>query len=354
MPVETHPPQATRTPVETPSAVVATVVESPTSAPTSSPTSSTVRVDPTATAVVGDTRFGVLPNKTTADGIPHALELLHVQWWDGVGANRDVFPPNVVIHASWTDMALLADRARKQPGMTWSMGREPNGEAAALPEMQPARYAVLLHQVASAIHGADPTAVLVGPDVLNWTAPCEGCSGFVSGRDWTMAMRAAYVASFGEEPPFDVWTIHTYPLTWQHLPTVDYVSMQQHIIDYRHYLDGIPGLHGKPIWDSELGVHWGYEGRGMLQTAGNLQFVPLGRNRQYLVEAYLRQMLTWLTDVGPSYNVTRWFVWATFNPDDATDHAGGISLLDGPGPDAHLTSYGRIFADAALNAARRR
>lgn len=211
---------------------------------------------------------------------------------------------------------------------------------------QPAEYARLLHNIATVLHTADPTAKLAGPDILNWSAPCLGCGGMMTGQQWTEQMTSAYVQDYGTEPPFDIWTIHTYPLNWQQLPTVNYALEEQQIVGFRQWLNGTPGLAGLPIWDTELGVHWGYTGYKFVEHDGQSMIAPTGELRSDEVAGYLSHMLSWFDANSSRLNIQRWFVYAAFNPDVIGDHAGAISLLDGPGPDAQLTPLGHIFVAA--------
>lgn len=297
----------------------------------------------------GDPRFGVvLLTNTQADDL-HALDALHTRWYIG-GSTALQYGPTHVQNAAAVDLATLAQLAARYPGRVWDLGLEPNGWDQRDPRAQPAAYATLLHGIAVTLHAADPTAQLVGPDVLNWSANCVGCGGMTTGQAWTEAMRAAYLAQYGEDLPFDIWSIHTYPLDWQHLPTVNYQLMEEQLTQFRQWIDSIPAQQGKPIWDTELGVHWGYTAYTFVQQNGQSVLVPAGTLRSDLVTNYFQQMLTWLEENGAQENITRWFVYGSYNPDVPGDHAGAISLLDGSGPDAQLTSNGQIYAAAAAAA----
>ena len=276
----------------------------------------------------GDARFAVDLDALQPAAAAHALQVLHVQWFIGaVRGSLEHAPGQVQVLPH--DPAQVAAAARRYSGRVWSLFLEPNGVSASSPQAQPAAYAARLHAAAAALRAADPTARLLGPDVLDWETACQGCGGMVSGEAWTVAMREAYLAAYGQEPPFDIWSIHTYPLDWQHLPTVNYQEMEQQLLGLRAWLDSIPALRGKPIWDTELGVHWGYTAYQFRQVGGKATLLPAGQLRTDLVEDYLRQFLAWLTANGPRYRIERWFVWAAYNPDVPGDHAGAISLLHG-------------------------
>jgi hypothetical protein len=333
-------PHLPPTPPSSPAAAVAAVEPTPSS-------TSPLTASPAETAsTMHDDRFAIDLDALAAGSTAHALQVLHVRWFSGAATGPlDHAARQVQILPA--DPAQLADLTQRSPGRVWSLGQEPNGVTASSPASQPAAYATRLHDLAAALHAADPTARLVGPDVLDWSAGCTGCGGMTTGQAWTVAMRQAYLAAYGQEPPFDIWSIHTYPLDWQHLPTVNYAQMEAQLVGLRQYLDGIPALRGKPIWDTELGVHWGYTAYQFATVAGTATLLPAGQLRTDLVEDYLRHFLAWLVANGPTYRIERWFVWAAYNPDVPGDHAGAISLLDGAGPDARLTRFGRLFVSLA-------
>lgn len=310
------------------------------------PVENAARLDPTASP------FAVDLDHAAPAAVPGALQTLGVQWFDGKAAGDLAHAATSIQRVNYHDLGAVAAAARQYPGRIWQIGIEPNGAEANKPEMQPAAYAVILHDVATTLKAADPTALLLGPAVVDWSSGCVGCAGMPTGSDWTTAMRSAYVAAYDADLPYDIWAIHTYPLDWQHLPAVDYTAMEQQLIDLRAYLDASPTLRGKPIWITELGVVWGYTAYQLPVIRGKATLLPAGALRQDLVEDYLRAFLDWLLENGPRYGITRWFVWSVYNPDAPGDHAGAISLLDGPGPDARLTAFGAIFMAAEAKGAQ--
>ncbi len=291
----------------------------------------------------GDPRFAIDLGNVQSDAALHAINILHAQWFDGGVPPSLQFAPTHIQVIDPGNLTELATLAHLYPGRVWSLHIEPNGISANSPDANPATYAQLLHSVATILKAADPTARLIGPDVLNWTEGCELCGPMITGQTWTEQMRADYLAAYGTEPPFDIWSIHTYPLDWAHLPTVDYHLEEQQLVQFRTWLNSIPDLAGTPIWDTELGVHWGYTAFRFEEQNGHKVIVPAGQLRSDLVESYLQHFLTWLTTNGDQYNIRRWFVFAAYNPDSVGDHAGAISLLTGPGNGSRLTADGELF-----------
>jgi len=88
--------------------------------------------------------------------------------------------------------------------------------------------------------------------------------------------------------------------------------MEQQLMDLRQYLDAIPAQRGKPIWDTELGVHWGYTGYGFQTIDGKSEVggFPVVR----------RPMRQWML------RITK-FAQRLLDELDALDWPEGIKLL---------------------------
>ena len=147
-------------------------------------------------------RLGIVFDELQPQAAANALRLLHVQWFDGAAEGLPKRPPTQ-LQIVGDDLTALAQLARQYPGRTWTMHLEPNGYAARTPMGKPAAYATRLHDVAKALHAADPTARLLGPEVLDWSTACTGCGGMPTGRAWTEEMRQDYLNAYGQEVPFD-------------------------------------------------------------------------------------------------------------------------------------------------------
>jgi hypothetical protein len=98
-----------------------------------------------------------------------------------------------------------------------------------------------------------------------------------------------------------------------------------------------------PIWLTEFGVIWGYEGiQQVQQPDGTVKSAPQGQFRTDLMAAYLDQMFNWLTRNGPAMRIQRWFLYsmvATAEP-WATAPAG-IGLLQANS--TQLTNFGTQY-----------
>src|SRR5262249_12739879 len=158
---------------------------------------------------------------------------------------------------------------------------------------------------------------------------------FQSGREWTEQMRDAYRARFNTEPPFDIWGIHVYDLDWEHLPNGNAQRQIQQIDEARGWLDSIPELAPRPLWLTEVGIHWGYPG---YEVRGD-QVYPTGEFQEAHVEAYMRELFGWLNQNAQLRNIARWFLWVTYISGAEQNFAswGGISLMDGPTAEANIT-----------------
>ena len=287
-----------------------------------------------------DPRFGVViagPNTENRSFLAATLDALGAGSWFSFAGNRADASGRVELVRPGADLNDLAGRARVKPGSSWLIGNEPN--VPGQDDMQPGSYADFLAQVSRAIRGADPTAVLVGPNVLNWEKTCTGCRGFAQGRSWSEAFLAAYHERYGELP-LDAWGVHTYSLDWDHLPLVDAVTDEAQLSSTRAWLDarGLP----MPIWLTEFGVIWGFDGIEWVDQGGHRMAHPVGRFRSDLVGGYMDSMLAWLTGPGALARVERWFLYATAPPPEPyTTEPAGIALME-PGR-LVLTPFGERY-----------
>ncbi len=238
------------------------------------------------------------------------------------------------------DQAALVLAVRAHPGSAWLIGNEPNVPTEATSDNQtPAQYAATLHTLAAAIRAADPAAVIVGPNVLNWQDTCVGCAGYPSGASWTAAFYDAYRAAYHERPPFDRWAIHTYELDWTHTPTLHPEFDIRQLAAFRGWLAGMPAEASRPIWDTELGFHWGFPGWTRDQQ-GKLS--PSGAYDDAGVKHWLETLLAWLTSEGRATGVERTFLYAQAPPSEAfTEHYSGMALFSGSAADAPITAAGQ-------------
>ena len=287
-----------------------------------------------------DPRFGVViagPNTEDPSFLAATLEALGAGSWFSFAGNRANVTGRVELVRPGADLKDLTTRARARPGGAWLIGNEPN--VPGQDDLQPGAYADFLAQVSDAIRSADPTAVLVGPNVLNWEKTCTGCPGFGQGRSWSEAFLAAYQERYGKVP-LDAWGIHTYSLDWDNLPLTDAAADHAQLISTRTWLDA-RGLR-LPLWLTEFGVIWGFEGIEWVDQGGRRTARPVGQFRADLVGNYLDSMLAWLTGSGGQARVERWFLYATAPPPEpyATEMAG-IALME-PGR-LILTPFGERY-----------
>jgi hypothetical protein len=303
---------------------------------------------PAAAPVFGDSRFGVYLN-----GDPQQLATLGTRWYITMQPDSPPPPPNAVwvqyvsLQAGQTDD--LAQRVAQSPGSSWLIGNEPNVKGSP-DELSGEQYARALHDAVGVIHATDPSASIVGPNIINFDFTCIACPGFTSGHAWMGSFLAAYSADYGTLPPIDIWSIHTYPLDFEHFPQVDASTMEQQLTEFRAYLDATPGLSGAPIWDTEIGTHWGYEGLEWRDDGtGTVKAFPVGAYRSDLLLGYMQNLLGWLAQNGPSLNIDRWFFYVSYEnrPEAWETTYAGINLLDGFGPNAQLTPFGQLYRQLA-------
>jgi len=225
------------------------------------------------------------------------------------------------------------------------IGNEPNvpGQDAVSPEA----YADELQYYVDTIKGTDPAAKIVGPNILNFDATCTGCTGITSGHAWLAAFRSAWASKYGGDPPIDVWGIHAYTITWDHLPMTDSATVQTQVATFSDYVGAIPGQQQKPVWLTEFGVIWAYPGYANVATGCAAPpdcIAPTGAYDPTPVTSYLDAMLAWLTGNASRYRLGKWFLYSAYGqPEPYATAYGGISLLAGPSPSADLTPLGQIY-----------
>ncbi|MGI8554390.1 MAG: glycosyl hydrolase [Dehalococcoidia bacterium] len=308
---------------------------------------------PAAAPVFGDERFGV-----TLTGDAQQLATLGSRWF--ITYSETPPPGTIPDSAVWVQYvgtsgssplpSNLAQRVAAHPGSSWLIGNEPNVWLSKSLEIQTGeQYARSLHDAVDVIKRTDPTAMIVGPNILNFDFTCVSCPGITSGHAWMDAFLASYQANYNGLPPIDVWSIHAYPLDFVHLPTVNFSLMEEQIIEYRAYLDAIPALAGMPIWVTEVGAIWGYEGLEWKDSGnGDFKAYPVGAFRTDLLLSYMRELLGWLSQNSSAMHIQRWFFFTTYYPGEPWQAmGGGINLLDGAGPGAALSPFGSLYRQLA-------
>jgi hypothetical protein len=245
-----------------------------------------------------------------ATGDPNALPRIGVKWfltygWGGTipaGMRRAI----VVRLTPAPDTASLLATVKANPGSALLIGNEPNVPTVSSSDnLTPAQYATMLHDLVTQIKQVDRTALIVGPNVLNWDVACiSGCGGFPTGQDWTKQFVTAYVNAYQQRPPIDRWAIHTYQLDWSHTPMLDTNFVFNQLTNFRSYVNSL-GSAKTPIWDSELGIMWAYPG---WHFDTNNQLQPDGAYDTAGVNAWLQRFVQWQTQT--SVNVERSFLFA--------------------------------------------
>ncbi len=233
-------------------------------------------------------------------------------------------------------------------GSYWQVGNEPNvpGQDEAAPE----EYARQYETIRGVIREIDPTARLVGPNILNWNYTCNGCPGYAQGDGWTAKMIAAFQAQTGREIDFEVWSIHTYGLNWAKLPLADYRQDVAQTVALREYLRTLPNQAGKPIWITEYGVIWGYDDIKWNKVGDEWRAKPGGTFQRQALLDYIHGYADWLKANSNGYGIERWFIYTNFGlPEPYTDTFTGISLFSSAAsPQSELSDFGALFRATAL------
>ena len=232
--------------------------------------------------------------------------------------------------------AEVAAIATQTPGAVWYLHGEANRQWPAAEGVEPWRDMYML------IKAADPTAKVTSPSMLNWDFTCIGCGGYTSGHEWMNQFRLEWDIRYGGEPPFDVWEIDTYPLDWLNLPTDNHQIVIDQVQGMRDYMNTFAVHAGKPIWITELSLHWGWDG---LQFDEQGFAIPGGTYQTERVIGYFAKVYDWLEANSAALNVERWFTFITY-ADLLTGNSGaysGPSLFDGPDQGAGLTVVGEFY-----------
>jgi len=310
------------------------------------------RIFPTSNVVTlalelsgADARFGVV--LTNGSYFQETLQLVGAPWYLDYSFNvRDI--PSGAAKA----LKVRSDRrapapeiqaaARARPGSYWLIGNEPNNPGQ--DNVEPDAYAETLHYYVTTLKEADPSAKIAAPEILNFDATCTGCPGYPSGREWLEGLRRAYRERYEEEPPVDVWSIHTYDLDWEQLPQGDYGAQTKEILAFRKYLDAIPGQQGKPMWLTEFSVIWAYGDIRWEASDKGLLAYPVGELKEEHLKEYLGAMIGWLRANAEPLRLEHWFLFASHPYQETWAAApGGMALVEGTGSAAHLTELGRLY-----------
>ena len=358
---ETATPAGPR--VATPVPPVAT--PTPTATATITPTVLLVTVTPTAIVTpvpkggFGAVVAGLAQPQLAAAELRGIMDLVGVRWVANVPIDRPADLPSgyhvveVLSARERPTVAQLRSRTMNNPGAYWLLDNEPN-----VPQMgnlTPAEYAEGLHHYATVLPQADPEARLVGPSILNFDYTCFGCGGFTLGQTWVDQLRSEYQTRYGMEPPFAVWSLHTYDLDWRpgRQPHVNWQVQARQLVRLRQYLDAVPALRGRPIWLTEFASLWGFGG-----FAITAEGCPAGANcltpGDYPYETaamtlFLEQFADWLDRNAARYNIERWFVFATHKYQDGwATQPNGMRLIDGQQPQGPLTPMGETYRNLAF------
>jgi len=302
-----------------------------------------------------DERFGVIVSGATDDGVTaeasadDILRRLGLRTWYSFSPGTEANVPGVQqieLARPPADPWSLADRAQRHPGAHWLLGNEPN--VPAQDNLSPADYAAWYHDVTFAIREADPTAKFVGPNGLNWDFTCTACAGFTSTHDWSDGFFDAYLSTYGEAPLIDIWGMHVYDVDWSNPPLVNSNLGAEQIEAARGWLDSRPELVGKPIWVTEFGVIFGFDSFRIGDVGGRSMVIPVGPRRQDAIDAYVRDMVSWLKSRGSDLGVQKWFFFSALPiTEPYTTRPAGIALLQGPSEALALTDEARVYLSMA-------
>jgi hypothetical protein len=315
---------------------------------------------------VADEHYAVVVHTSDPARQQWFLDTLGTRWFLDYTAGADVIQdghdkPVYIESLPGPSTQSIQEIAQQAPGSVWYVVGEPNRRAG----YNAGEIVTQLHDLYEKIKAADPTAKITSPSILNWDFTCLGCvppcctppcgvGGYQSGRSWVDEFRAAYLDLYGMEPPVDIWAIDVYPLDWCHRPTVDHQLAIDQVSGLRQYLDAIPEQQGKPIWITELGLHWGWDDWEFTIGGCTIDGIPVpspeGVYQTDQVIGYLDAVFDWLDENAASKKIEKWFLLATYDNITTCNSSAyaGLTLFDAPETGANLTPVGEFFRDRVL------
>jgi hypothetical protein len=293
------------------------------------------------------------------------LDALGTRWFIDFSASTVVIPGHqrlFFVGGTSLPLSQIQAVAQQNPGAVWYILGEPNDGGTrphidgrndgTPPEGLDEIIAVVdqLHTLYTQIKQVDPTAKITSPSALNWDFTCTGCAGYESGHSWIDKFYTQYLNRHGP-PPIDIWAIDVYPIDWNNLPTVNATLAIQQVQDMRAYLNNIPSQAGKPIWITELSLHWAFPGLDFSVPGCNGLPTPTGAYQTAQVLNYMATIYDWLEANSASLNIQRWFQFFSYQ-NLTTCNTGayaGISLFSSPQTGAPLSTTGEYFRNRVLN-----
>ncbi len=353
-PTATPTPLPTRTPVPTPRPLPTPTPlplggggggAPPTPVPTPVP-----RPTPTATPLPpADARYGVVLHTSSPSTQAFFVTALQAQWL--LDFNSGPGPAGfqkviAIMDLPGPSVAEVQALAAQTPGAVWYIVGEPNRRGGYLADVDIINKVPQFAALYTAIKAADPTALITSPSVLNWAFTCNGCGGYRSGQDWMTSFIQQYNSIIGSEPPIDIWAIDVYPLDWLNIPTVDASIPTSQISGMRDYLNTLSAHSSKPIWVTELALHWGWTG---LVFVNGLP-TPCGTYQTAQVLQYFQTVFDWLEANSSGKNIQRWFTFSTYKDimQGSAESYAGVTLFDGPSVGAALTPVGQYLRNRIL------
>jgi hypothetical protein len=303
-----------------------------------------------------DPRYGVVLHTQDLATQKWFLDDLGVEWYlDGQhsaseitnwaeGHQRPLYVDVTLVGSVYTP-SEIQQIATAAPGAVWYVLGEPNRRFTANQMIE------RLHYYYTEIKAADPTARITSPSLLNFDFICNGCGGYQSGRSWANDYRAAYLNKYGIEPPVDIWAIDLYPLDWINLPTTNASMMMDQVSALRDYLEAIPAQAGKPIWVTELSLHWGWESMEWGVSGCGATPQPSGQYRGDKMLEYMERMFNYLEQNAISENIEKWFFFITYYDVTQCNYEAyaGVSLYTNGAIGASRTTMGDYYRQRVWN-----
>jgi hypothetical protein len=127
--------------------------------------------------------------------------------------------------------------------------------------------------------------------------------------------------------------------------------MMDQVSALRDYLEAIPAQAGKPIWVTELSLHWGWESMEWGVSGCGATPQPSGQYRGDKMLEYMERMFNYFEQNAISENIEKWFFFITYYDVTQCNYEAyaGVSLYTNGAIGASRTTMGDYYRQRVWN-----
>jgi hypothetical protein len=138
----------------------------------------------------------------------------------------------------------------------------------------------------------------------------------------------------------------------------DPVPLEDDVAGMASYLGGIPAFAAKPIWITEFGISWAFNGYSLQSIGCSNSFCyapPVGTPTSVSygtagVSSFLTGFTTWRKANGPTLRIQRWFLYVDWGrPESYMTVYAGIDAMTDAGSTAELSPAGVAYRTASAS-----